>query len=125
MKNLNLIKVLSLSFFLLFTKSMAYAQFEGPGATDKIYSVKEVIERGSHFDRLDVLVKVQGYIVKQINADMYEFSDKTGKIKIEIDRKRLPKKPFNDKTELLIIGVVDNDLFKPVEIEAKEVKFVD
>lgn len=121
----NLIKALSLFFFLIFTKSIAYAQFEGPGATDKIYSVKEVIERGSHFDRLDVLVKVQGYIVKQINADMYEFSDKTGKIKIEIDRKRLPKKPFNDKTELLIIGVVDNDLFKPVEIEAKEVKFVD
>lgn len=121
----NLIKALSLFFFLIFTKSMAYAQFEGPGATDKIYSVKEVIDKAYRLDRLDVLVKVQGYIIKQINEDLYEFRDKTGTIKVDIDRKRLPNKPFNDKTELLIIGVVDNDLFKPVEIEAKEVKFVD
>jgi len=120
----NLIKALSLFFFLIFTKSIAYAQFEGPGATDKIYSVKEVIDKASRLDRLDVLVKVQGYIIKQINEDMYEFRDNTGTIKVDIDRKRLPNKPFNDKTELLIIGVVDNDLLKPVEIDVKEIKFV-
>jgi uncharacterized protein YdeI (BOF family) len=36
----------------------------------------------------------------------------------------LPSRPFDDKTELILIGEVDNDLFEPVEIEVKEVLFV-
>jgi uncharacterized protein (TIGR00156 family) len=103
---------------------LSYGQFQGPGVLDKTYSVKEIIDNASRLDRSDALVKVQGYIVKQINADTYEFKDKTGTIKIEIDKKRLPSNPFDDKTELILIGEVDNDIFAPVEIEVKEVHFV-
>lgn len=121
---LNILKVLLLFVFLVSVSNLSYGQYKGPGGTDKIFSVKEVIDNATRLDRSDALVKVQGYIVKQINDDTYEFKDKTGKVQVEIDRKRLPSRPFDDKTELILIGEVDNDLFEPVEIEVKEVHFV-
>lgn len=124
MKALNFLKTLLLCFTLVSVSSISYGQFQGPGVTDKTYTVKEVIDNASRLDRSEALVKVKGYIAKQINADTYEFKDKTGTIQVEIDRKRLPSKPFDDKTELLLIGEVDNDLFKPIELEVKEVLFV-
>ncbi len=124
MKNINLLKVLPLFFVLVFLCNISYGQYKGPELIDKTYSVKEVIDNASRLDRSDALVKVQGYIVKQINADTYEFKDKTGIIRVEIDRKQLPNRPFDDKTELILIGEVDNDVFEPVEIEVKEVLFV-
>ena len=78
----------------------------------------------SRLDRSDALEKIQGYIVKQINADTYEFKDSTGFILVDIDKKTLPTKPFNDKTELILIGEVDHDMLEPVEIEVDEVLFV-
>ncbi|MBS4062779.1 MAG: NirD/YgiW/YdeI family stress tolerance protein [Rikenellaceae bacterium] len=125
MKSLNVLKLLLLFFTLVSASSLSYGQYKGPGVTDKTYTVKEVLDNASRLDRSDALVKVQGFIVNQINADTYEFKDKTGAIKVEIDRKRLPNKPFDDKTELILIGEVDNDIFEPVEIEVKEVLFVD
>lgn len=125
MKSLNVLKLLLLFFTLVSASSLSYGQYKGLGVTDKTYTVKEVLDNASRLDRSDALVKVQGFIVNQINADTYEFKDKTGAIKVEIDRKRLPNKPFDDKTELILIGEVDNDIFEPVEIEVKEVLFVD
>lgn len=124
MRQITLIKISTLLFILVSISNLSYGQFQGPGVLDKTYSVKEIIDNASRLDRSDALVKVQGYIVKQINADTYEFKDKTGTIKIEIDKKRLPSNPFDDKTELILIGEVDNDIFAPVEIEVKEVHFV-
>lgn len=124
MKNRNLLKVLLLLFILISVSNLSYAQFQGPGVADKTYSVKEIIDNASRLDRSDALVKIQGYIVKQINADTYEFKDSTGFILVDIDKKTLPTKPFNDKTELILIGEVDHDMLEPVEIEVDEVLFV-
>lgn len=118
------LKVLPLFFALVSLCNLSYGQYKGTGVTDKTYSVKEVLDNASRLDRSDALVKIQGYIVKQINADTYEFKDKTGTIQLEIDRQQLPNKPFDDKIELIIIGEVDNDLFEPVEIEVEEILFV-
>lgn len=104
---------------------VASAQFKGPGVPEKTYTVKEVLDNATRLDRSDAVVKVQGYIVKQINYDTYEFKDTTGTIQVEIDKKRLPNKPFDERTELILIGEVDCDLFRPVEIEVKEVQFVE
>ena len=123
MKNLNLLKALLLLFILNSVSNLSYAQFQGPGGADKTYSVKEIIDNPSRLDRSDALVKVQGYIVKQINMDTYEFKDSTGFILVDIDKKIIPTKPFNDKTELILIGEVDHDLLEPVEIEVEEVLF--
>ena len=124
MKNLNLLKALLLLFILNSVSNLSYAQFQGPGGADKTYSVKEIIDNPSRLDRSDALVKVQGYIVKQINMDTYEFKDSTGNILVDIDKKKLPTRPFDDKSELILIGEVDNNLLGPVEIEVKEVIFV-
>ena len=124
MKELNIFKALLLFFTLISVSSLSYGQYKGPGVTDKTYTVKDVLDNASRLDRSDALVKVQGYIVNQINADLYEFKDKTGTIRVEIDRKKLPNRPFDDKTELIIIGEVDNDIFEPVEIEVEEILIV-
>lgn len=124
MKNTNSFKVFLLLIVFISISSFSFAQFQGSGRADKTYSVKEIIDKASRLDRSDALVKVQGYIVRQINADTYEFKDKTGSLWVTIDRILLPNRPFDDKTELTLIGEVDNDIFEPVEIEVKEVIFV-
>lgn len=124
MKTLNILKAFLLFITLVLVSSISYGQYKGPGVTDKTYTLKEVLNNASRLDRSDALVKVQGFIVRQITVDTYEFKDKTGSIIVEIERERMPNKPFDDKTELLLIGEIDNDLLKPVEFEVNEVFIV-
>ncbi|NCU31382.1 MAG: NirD/YgiW/YdeI family stress tolerance protein [Candidatus Moranbacteria bacterium] len=124
MKQTHFLKTITLLVGLISISSISFGQFQGPRPTDKTYTVKEINDNASRLDRSDALVKVQGFIIKQINKDTYEFKDNTGTILVEIDRKRLPDRPFDENTELILIGEVDNDLFEPVEIEVKEVHFV-
>lgn len=121
MRPITLIRLTSLLLVLISASSTTYGQFQGPRAPDGVITVKEIIDNASRLDRTDALVKVQGYIVKQLNTDTYLFKDETGTVKVEIDKYRLPHSPFDEKTEIIIIGEVDHDLFEPVEIEAKEV----
>lgn len=112
-------------FIIASASSSSYGQFQGPGVTDKTHSIKEIIKNAYLLDRSDAMVKVQGFIVKQINSDTFEFKDKTGTLKVEIDKKHLPNSPFDDKTELILIGEIDYDLLKPVEMDVNEVQFVE
>ncbi len=124
MKRKIMIKLILPILFILTVSSMANAQYKGPGPTYKTYTVKEIIDNASYLDRTDAIVKVQGYIIKQINSDKYEFRDQTGTIRVEIDKKRMPNTTFDEKTELILIGEVDKDLFEAVEIEVKKIEFV-
>jgi uncharacterized protein (TIGR00156 family) len=124
MKQIQFMQKILLVSLLTISSIVVYGQFQGEGSKVKLYTVKEILANASRLDRTDALVKVQGYIIKQINADTYEFRDQTGTIQVEISKKRLPERPFNEKTELILIGEVDNDLFQPVEIEVKEIQFV-
>jgi uncharacterized protein (TIGR00156 family) len=69
-------------------------------------------------------VKIKGYVVEQINSEDFWFQDATGKIRIEIDKKKMPAKPFDEKTELIITGEVDADLLEGTEIEVETVEFI-
>ena len=109
---------------VLFVSGNLFGQYTGPGTTDKFYNVKEIKDNASRLDKSDELVKVKGFIVKQINKDTYEFKDNTGTILVDIHTKRLPTRLFDDKTELILIGEVDHDMLEPSEIEVKEVQFV-
>jgi len=100
-----------------------YGQYSGPGAPDKSYTVKEVLDKASRLDRADVMVKLQGTIINQINNDTYQFKDETGTIRIEIKKKDMPDKPFDDNTQLIIIGEVDYDLLEGTEIEVDRIEF--
>ncbi len=124
MKRAIFTKVLPLFILLFAINTLSYGQYQGPGTPKKTYTVKEVINNASRLDRSDELVKLQGFIVKQMNEDTYVFKDKTGSINVEISRKHLPKEAFDDKTEIIIIGEVDKDVLEPVEIEVKEIIIV-
>lgn len=100
------------------------AQYTGPSSTDRIYTVKEIKENASQLDKSDELVRVRGFIVKQINKDTFQFQDKTGTIKIELKKKYMPAEPFDEKTELILTGEVDYDFLEGTEIEVEEVEFV-
>jgi uncharacterized protein (TIGR00156 family) len=116
-------KTLTIVFSCLFVCSYIYGQYTGPGSASamKIYSVKEVKEQASQLDQNDTLVKLQGYIVEQINKDTYWFEDSTGRIWVEIDEDDLPKEPFDEKTELTIVGEVDHDLLEEVKVEVERI----
>lgn len=121
MKKLFLNTVMVLLTVLL--SNVLYAQYQGPGVGDKIYSVKEIKDNVSRLDRADSMVKLKGFVIKQINSDIYLFKDETGTINVEIEKENMPEKPFNDKTELILIGEVDYDFLEGVEIEVKQILF--
>jgi uncharacterized protein (TIGR00156 family) len=121
MKNYMKVFLTGLSLFIC---GNLFGQYTGPGTSDKFSTVKAVQDNASRLDKSDELVKVKGFIIRQINKNTFEFMDNTGKILVEIDKKALPAMPFDDKTELILIGEVDSDLFEPTEIEVKEVHFV-
>lgn len=124
MKQVIIKKILPLFFVLFAVNTLSYGQYKGPGTPKKTYTVKEVISNASRLDRSDELVKLQGFIVKQVNEDTYIFKDRTGSITVEISRRRLPNVPFDDKTEVMIIGEVDKDVLESAEIEVKEMVVV-
>jgi len=112
-------------FFLSFTfVENASAQYVGPGANGKTLSVKELTDQAFRLDKSDAQVSIQGFVVKQINKDTYLFKDNTGSLNVEISKKHLPNRAFNDKTELKLIGEVDYDFLNGVELEVNEVIFV-
>jgi len=116
------LNIFILALFILLA-GKTYGQYAGPGASDKSYTVKEVLDKASRLDRADVQVKLQGTIISQINNDTYQFKDATGTIRVEIKKKDLPDKPFDENTQLIIIGEVDYDLLEGTEIEVDRIEF--
>ncbi len=121
-RKLNLRAMLLVSMTMI--SIIILGQYQGPGVSDKTYTVKEVKANAIQLDRSDALVKVKGFITKQINGEDYEFKDSTGILRVEIDRKRMPQKPFDETTELILYGEVDYDILRPVELDVKQVIFV-
>ena len=78
-----LIPLLAVFFF-----TNVNAQYTGPGATVDLTTVKEVLDNASKLDKSDNQVKLQGYVIEQINNDTFWFKDKSGKIRIEIEKKQ-------------------------------------
>jgi uncharacterized protein (TIGR00156 family) len=115
-----------LAAFMLLSFGAAFGQYTGTGSIEngKLSTVEQVKNNAAKLDRQDVLVKIKGYVVEQINSEDFWFQDATGKIRIEIDKKKMPAKPFDEKTELIITGEVDADLLESTIIDVKKVEFV-
>ena len=97
--------LLVMSGFLLVI-SQSYGQFQGTGAS--VRTIEEIKENAFRLDWQDALVHVKGFIVRQINYDTYEFRDSTGSIIVELEAEFLPNRPFDDKTEVTLIGEVEH-----------------
>lgn len=119
MKHLKLLPLL----VALSMTGLAFGQYSGPKAKNKATTVKAVKDNAVKLDRQDATLQLRGYITQQISAEEFWFTDTTGKIKVEISKRNQPAKPFDDKTELIITGEVDADLFEGTEIEVKTLTF--
>lgn len=117
------ITTLLLSMLALFSVQEISAQYTGPGATSRMYTVQEIKANASKLDKSDAIVKVKGFIIEKTSKDTYWLQDTTGKILIEIENKQMPATPFNEKTEVILTGEVDNDLLEGVEIEVEQLQF--
>ncbi|MGL1885065.1 MAG: NirD/YgiW/YdeI family stress tolerance protein [Reichenbachiella sp.] len=92
---------------LAFAPFIASAQFTGPKATNKSYSVKELIAESKSLTKEKKTVTTLGYVTEQVvGRHLYMFKDESGEIKINIEPDNLPNRAFDDKDKVLLIGVM-------------------
>ena len=94
---------IAFSFILISLNLLSYGQFQGKQVKNKTYTVSEIKKNATMLDRTDAIVKVKGNIIQQLNSETYVFMDKTGIIRAKIEKKVLPKVPF-DETDLILVG---------------------
>ncbi len=110
---------LILTAAILFAAFTVNAQYTGAKAKPKTLTVSEINKKAAKLDNKDELVEITGHITSQIDSETYWLSDSTGKIKVQIDKNKLPAQPFNETNLITIVGEVDYDLLEGTEIEAK------
>lgn len=96
----------------------ARAGYSGPHATPPASSVAEILKNPQDDQR----VTLTGRILRQLREEEYVFSDGTGEIEVEIDDKRWPAQPVDDKVRVEITGEVEKHRLKAPEIEVKTLR---
>lgn len=117
-------KIILYAVMTLLASVSVNAQYTGPGATLKTYTVAEIKAEASRMDKADVIVNIQGHIIRQLNAETYLFKDATGEVNVEIEFDVLPHSPFDENKEVILTGEVDYDELEGVEIEVERLEFV-
>ncbi len=92
---------------------LASAQYAGPSSAPAYRSVADVVKNPVDDARVDLT----GFITKQVGRKKFTFSDGTGEIRVEIDRKYFPATPINDKTRVQIRGEIEKDFLQSPEID--------
>src|SRR5690554_6845100 len=110
---------LCLAVFLLFASQFTYAQYTVPGSvTNNTMTVKQINENASALDKSEKIIQIKGYVIRQINEDTYIFKDNTGELTVDINPDELPSAPFDEHTEVIIIGEIDYNVLDGIEFEA-------
>lgn len=91
----------------------AWAEYVGPSERSPAASVAAILKNPVDDQR----VTLQGHILREIGDELYVFSDGTGEINVDIDRKRFPSQPVGEKTRVEIQGKVDTHRKKAVDID--------
>lgn len=114
-------RALMLLLMTAFLAFPAMAAWQGPGSAAPATTVSKV---GDMPD--DAIVSLTGNIVEKITGkkDKYTFRDDTGTITVEIDDKYFNGQDVTPDTKVQIIGEVDKDFGKPVEIDVKKLEIV-
>ncbi|WP_439327997.1 YgiW/YdeI family stress tolerance OB fold protein [Lonepinella sp. BR2357] len=73
----------------------------------------------------DTIVSLTGQIASQIDDDEFYFKDATGQIKIEVDDHAWNGFTITPDDRIIIQGKVDQEVFKPAEIEVFNVRKAD
>lgn len=105
----------------------AVAQWSGPsdvgqaGQPDYAATTISAIKAAPNDDQKVTLV---GTIIRKTADEKYLFTDGSGEIIVEIDDKKFPKQPVNERTKLKIEGKVDTHMLRDVDIDAERVAIV-
>ena len=108
--------------------------FEGPGATTASAQTSQsggfVDSNASQTSVADALklnddswVVMSGKIVKQLDKKHYEFTDGTGSITLEIDRKRWRGVTVTADDKIQIRGKIDKE-WRSTEVDVEEVQII-
>ncbi|MDM0046969.1 NirD/YgiW/YdeI family stress tolerance protein [Variovorax dokdonensis] len=92
----------------------ALAQYAGPSGV-AASTVSSLLKSGTD----DQPVILRGRITKRLTDDKYEFTDRTGSIRVDIDSDRFPPEVIDDKTLVEIHGEFEKDFMQSPEIEVK------
>lgn len=118
---MKMLKSVAVSLVLTLAASgAALAQYVGPSNV-KLTTVAEVLKSGTD----DQHVVLRGNLLKKVGSEKYEFSDGTGTIRVEIDKKIFPREPIDDKTKVEIQGEVEKDFMSSPEIDVDSIRRVD
>ncbi|NSL87078.1 NirD/YgiW/YdeI family stress tolerance protein [Chitinophaga solisilvae] len=82
------------------------------------YTIGEVLKNARRLTNDSVTVKITGYITKKVGKSIYLFEDRTAEIKVEIENKFLPARPFDERIPVIIHAMVDYEINKPVTLTA-------
>lgn len=91
----------------------ANAQYTGPSVASMPRNVADILR--NPIDDQDVVLR--GHITRQIGKEKYMFSDGSGEIRVEIDAKKFPPQPINERTLVEIRGEVEKDFMQAPEID--------
>lgn len=105
--------LIALTGALLFQLPAANAQYTGPTARTAPRNVADILK--NPIDDQDVVLR--GHILRQLSKEKYMFSDGSGEIRVEIDTKKFPPQPINEKTLVELRGEVEKDFMQAPEID--------
>lgn len=97
--------------------SPVFAQYTGPSAQPPVQTVDKAAQSP---DKTHVVL--DGVLTSKIRDEHYNFKDNTGTIEVEIDHKRFPTTPVNEKTKVRLSGEVDKDFGSKAKIDVKQVE---
>lgn len=97
-------------------EGQSYSQGGFKGPTPGLSSVAEAKTL-----RDDAWVVLEGNIVRQVGHELYEFSDSTGTINVDIDDKRWQGQAASPGSKIRIEGEIDKD-WNSVEIDVKNLR---
>ena len=82
----------------------SFAQFSGPSVTGRISTVEE-----ARSAPIDTFVTVIGNIVAHLREDYYTFQDRTGAIRVEIEKPVWRNRKVGPETKVRLVAEVDRN----------------
>lgn len=117
-------KKLTLALLLGLSTTAAFAGFNGNGNHKGGHNggftqdfTQQITVKQALAEKDNTIVTLVGNISRQIDKDDYIFTDGTGEIKIEIDRKVWDGLNVGSQDKIRILGKLDNDAFDKPDID--------
>lgn len=102
-------KIAAVAALVFFVGAAAFAQgYTGPGAGKGTGAAAQITTAAQVKTAADnATVSLEGFVVKALGDDSFQFQDASGTVTVEIDDKIVRTMTFNDKTKVRLYGEVD------------------